>query len=205
MFPNIFITGIWEDAAFSLVPQMTRKVTYTLVLLMVLAWSAALYFVPPETIVTRLGGHTFPAVFVAGVLGGTSIVFPFPYYLVVATAAAGGANPVLVGLSAGLGVMVGETTSYVAGHAGRAVLPAKASEIFGLLHRWVADTHSAKFYGFLFVYGSVMPLPNDVIVVPLGAAGVSYWRVILPLGAGNIVFNTVTALLAAYGVPLFWT
>ena len=182
---------------------MKRKVTYTLVLLTVLSWSAALYFVTPELIVSRLGGHTFPTVFVAGVLGGTSIVFPFPYYLVVATTAAGGANPMLVGLCAGLGVMVGETTSYVAGHAGRAVLPAKASEVFGHLHRWVADTHSVKFYGFLFAYGSVMPLPNDVIVVPLGAAGVTYWRVILPLGAGNIVFNTATALLAAYGIPLF--
>ena len=184
---------------------MTQKATYTLVLLMVLFWSVALYFVSPEMIVSRLGGHTFPAVFVAGVLGGTSILFPFPYYLVVATTAAGGASPVLVGLCAGLGVMVGETTSYLVGHAGRAVLPAKATEVFGHLHRWVSDTHSAKFYGFLFVFGSVMPLPNDVIVVPLGAAGVTYWRVILPLGAGNIVFNTATALLAAYGMPLFWT
>ena len=50
-----------------------------------------------------------------------------------------------------------------------------------------------------------MPLPYDVIVVPLGAAGVAYWRVLLPLGAGNIVFNTVTALLAAYGIRLFST
>ena len=185
------------------VPPVKRKVTYTFVLVMVLSWSLALYFVTPELIVSRLGEHTLPTVFVAGVLGGTSIVFPFPYYLVVATTAAGGANPLLVGLCAGLGVMAGETTSYVAGHAGRAVLPAKASKVFGHLHRWVADTHSAKFYAFLFVYGSVMPLPNDVIVVPLGAAGVSYWRVILPLGAGNIVFNTATALLAASGIRLF--
>jgi membrane protein YqaA with SNARE-associated domain len=185
-------------------PRLPRKGTYALVLLMVLCWSVALYFVTPEAIVSRLGAQTLPAVFVAGVLGGTSILFPFPYYLVVATAAAGGANPFLVGLGAGLGVVIGETTSYIVGHAGRAVLPEKASEAFALLHRWVSDTHSAKFYGFLFVFGSVMPLPNDVIVVPLGAAGVSYWRVILPLGAGNIVFNTATALLAAQGVTSFW-
>jgi membrane protein YqaA with SNARE-associated domain len=171
----------------------------------VLLWSVGLYFVSPETIVARLGGHTFPAVFAAGLLGGTSIVFPFPYYLVVATTAAGGASPVLVGLCAGLGVMVGESTSYMVGHAGRTVLPTKATEIFARLHRRVSDSHSAKFYGFLFAYGCVMPLPNDVILVPLGAAGVPYWRVILPLGAGNIVFNLATALLAAYGIPLFWT
>lgn len=184
---------------------MKRKVTYALVLLMALAWSVSLYFVSPEVIVSRLGGHTFPAVFAAGVLGGTSIIFPFPYYLVVATTAAGGANPLLVGLCAGLGVIVGDTTSFLVGHAGRSVLPAKASAAFALLHRWVTDTHSATFYAFLFVYGAVMPLPNDVIMVPLGAAGVPYWRVILPFGAGNIVFNTAVALLAAYGISSFWT
>ncbi len=184
---------------------MTRRATFILVLLMVLSWSVALYFVPPEAIVARLGTHTLPAVFMAGVLGGTSILFPFPYYLVVATTAAGGVSPVMVGLAAGLGVMLGETTSYLVGHAGRAVLPTRATAIFELLRRWVSDSHGVRFYAFLFGYGCMMPLPNDVILVPLGAAGVPYWRVIVPLGAGNIVFNTATALLAARGIPLFWT
>jgi hypothetical protein len=113
------------------------------------------------------------------------------YYLVVVTTAAGGANPPLVGLCAGLGVIIGDTTALV-GHGARRV-SGKASDALVLLHRWVADTHSTKFYAFLFVYGAVMPLPND----DHGAAGpsVPHWRVILPFGAGNIVFNTAVALL----------
>lgn len=182
---------------------MKRRAAYAAVLLMVLSWSVVLYFIGPDQIVARLGGQTLPAVFIAGVLGGTSIVFPFPYYLVVATAAAGGANPLLVGLAAGLGVVVGDTTSYMVGHAGRRVLPDGAAAVFAPLEKWVADIHSVKFYAFLFVYGSVMPLPNDVIMVPLGAAGVPYWRVIVPFGLGNILFNTATAFLAAYGISLF--
>lgn len=176
---------------------------YTIVLLLVLSWSVALYWVSPDEIVARMGAHTFLAVFVAGVLGGTSIMFPFPYYLVVATAAAGGADPFLVGLCAGLGVMVGDTTSYMVGHAGRAVLPARASRAIAFVQRRVADIHTVKFYAFLFVYGAVMPLPNDVLVIPLGAAGVPYWRVILPFGAGNIVFNMAVAWLTVRGVSLW--
>ncbi len=182
---------------------MNRKTIYTIVLLLVLTWSVALYLVSPELIVSKLGAHTFAAVFVAGVLGGTSIVFPFPYYLVVATAAAGGANPYLVGLCAGLGVIVGDTTSYFVGHAGRAVLPAGVSRAVAFVRRWVADIHTVKFYAFLFVYGAVMPLPNDVVMVPLGAAGVPFWRVILPFGAGNIVFNVAVAWLTVRGVALW--
>lgn len=170
---------------------------------MVLAWSVTLYFVSPEAIVARLGSNTWMTVFAAGVLGGTSIIFPFPYYLVVMTAAAGGANPLLVGLCAGLGVIVGDTTSFMVGRAGRAVLPERASAAFARLERWFADVHSARFYGFLFLYGSIMPLPNDVIMVPLGAARLPYWRVIVPFGLGNIVFNTAVALLAAYGISVY--
>jgi hypothetical protein len=77
---------------------MKSKATHSFVLLMVLFWSVTLYFVTPEAIVLRLGEQTLPAVFVPGALGGTSILFPFPYYLVVATTAAGGANPILVGV-----------------------------------------------------------------------------------------------------------
>lgn len=179
------------------------RLAYVVVLLIVLTWSVALYFISPELVVAQLGSNTFLAVFVAGVLGGTSIVFPFPYYLVVATAAAGGASPLLVGLCAGLGVVVGDATSYLVGHAGRVVLPARASRAIAFVRRWATDIHSAKFYGFLFLYGALMPLPNDVVMVPLGAAGVPFWRVILPFGAGNIVFNVTTAYLTAYGVS-FW-
>ncbi len=184
-------------------PPMKRTLPYALVLLLVLCWSVALYWVSPDAIVARLGTNTFLAVFVAGMLGGTSIVFPFPYYLVVVTAAAGGAHPLLVGLCAGLGVIVGDTTSYMVGHAGRAVLPAGASGAIAFVQRRVADIHSAKFYAGLFVYGAVMPLPNDVIMIPLGAAGVPYWRVILPFGAGNIVFNMAVAALTARGVSIW--
>ena len=182
---------------------MNRKIVYIGVILSVLVRSVALYFVSPDVIVERLGAQTYAAVFVAGVLGGTSIAFPFPYYLVVATAAAGGGNPFLVGLCAGLGVMAGDTTSYIVGHAGRAVLPERAAPAIAFVQRRVADIHSVKFYAFLFMYGAVMPLPNDVLVVPLGAAGVPYWRVILPFGAGNIVFNTAMAWLAVYGISVW--
>jgi hypothetical protein len=89
------------------------------------------------------------------------------------------------------------------GHAGRAVLPASAAGAIAFVRRRVSDIHSAKFYTFLFVYGAVMPLPNDIVMIPLGAAGVPYWRVILPFGMGNIVFNTATALLTAWGIS-FW-
>ncbi|MBD3318737.1 hypothetical protein GF342_02400 [Candidatus Woesearchaeota archaeon] len=181
---------------------MKKMVSGLFLLAVIIAWSVLLYFVPPASIVDGLGAHTYVAVLLAGFLGGTSILFPFPYYLVVITTAAGGAHPLLVGLCSGSGVMLGDTTSYFLGYAGGSMLPQKAARAFEGIKKWVQDIHSFKFYGFLFTYGTIIPLPNDVIIVPLGAARVSYWRVILPFAAGNIVFNTGIALLAAYGVLL---
>ena len=182
---------------------MKHKITFLAVLLVVLSWSIMVFFFSPTSIVENLGVHTFFAVFIAGVLGGTSILFPFPYYLVVFTAAAGGANALLVGLCAGLGVMIGDSTSYVVGYTGRSVLPQRALGAFTAIERWCKGIHSVKFFAALFTYGAVVPLPNDVIVIPLGAAKVPFWRVIAPFGAGNVTFNTVVAVIASTGTSFF--
>lgn len=182
---------------------MKKGVGLTVLIAIILSWSVALYFISPSSIVEALGAHTVLAVFVAGFLGGTSILFPFPYYLVVITAAAGGFNVLLIGLAAGLGVALGDSTSYLIGYAGRSVLPARVQRVFTSVQKWISDDHSYKFYAFLFTYGAIIPLPNDVVVVPLGVAKVPFWRVIIPFGLGNITFNTVLAALTVAGFHIF--
>ena len=54
----------------------------------------------------------------------------------------------------------------------------------------------------LFIYGAMIPIPNDVIVIPMGLAHYPYKKLIIPLGLGNIVFNIMLALVGFYGLNL---
>jgi hypothetical protein len=43
---------------------------------------------------------------------------------------------------------------------------------------------------------------NDVIVIPAGLVKYPFWKVMLPLALGNLVFNTWLALVAVGGYDL---
>ena len=49
----------------------------------------------------------------------------------------------------------------------------------------------------------MIPIPNDVITVSMGLAHYPYWKVMLPLGLGNIIFNISLALVGFYGWQIF--
>jgi len=56
----------------------------------------------------------------------------------------------------------------------------------------------------LFVWGAFFPLPNDFMLVPLGILRYPFWKAIVPLGLGNLIFNIVVASTGAYGWTLFF-
>lgn len=55
----------------------------------------------------------------------------------------------------------------------------------------------------LFLYGSLIPFSNDFIVISLGVAHYPFWKVMIPLGLGNITFNIWLAFAGAYASQLF--
>jgi membrane protein YqaA with SNARE-associated domain len=141
---------------------------------------------------------------ILGFLGGTSILFPFPYYLFVVTFAAGGSNPVLIGICTGIGVIVGESTSYFIGYHGRIIFSETYQKRFNKLCKYCNKTKNAIILSIiLFLYGALIPLPNDLFILPLGAARYNYWKMIIPLGLGNIIFNIILAFGGIYGWHFF--
>lgn len=182
-----------------------RIIVISIILFFVLI-SIFIYYLSPSKIVNIIGiQNSYIIIVILGFLGGVSILFPFPYYLFVLTFAAGGSNPVLLGICAGLGVMIGESTSYLIGYHGRVVLPQKYNKIFNKLCR---DCNRAKntilLTIVLFLYGAFVPFPNDLLILPLGAARYNYWKLIIPLGLGNILFNVILAFGGIYGWNLFF-
>jgi membrane protein YqaA with SNARE-associated domain len=183
-----------------------RNVLYGIgVIVLVLFWSLMLYFFPPSQIIDRIGVTSgLLGLFLISFIGGTSILFPFPYYLVAITLAASGTNPLLVGLAAGLGVILGDSTSYFVGYTGKHVISNRLDKLFNRIREFCEKKGGWTLWGALLLYGTMVPVPNDVIVVSFGLMRYRFWSVMIPLGIGNILFNTWVATLAFYGYPLFF-
>ena len=163
-------------------------------------WLTFLYNFPPTEIVEFLGiNNGYLLTFFAALLGGTSIFIPFPYHLLIFTLAAGGLNPFLLGILAGAGIFIGDSTSYFIGYTGREIVTGKPAVLFKRFHDWAMKKPKWVLPIFLFLYSSIIPTPNDLLVIPLGIARYPYAKVIIPLLFGSIVFNTLLAFAGLYG------
>jgi len=186
--------------------KITKKeLSFVILFLFFIAWTVLIYHISPEGIIENLGiKNSYLIVFLTCLFGGISIFFPFPYYLIVFTLGAGGLNPFLIGLFAGIGLAVGDTTSYLLGHTGRIILPKSSKRISEKIHKKIALYPEWLKYFLFFIWGALVPLPNDLLLIPMGAIGYSYKKVVIPLVLGSIVFNTIIAFLGAYGLNLIF-
>ncbi len=181
-----------------------RRISFVILIVLFILWTILIYNFSPAKIVELVGiENSYLLAFIVAFIGGTSILFPLPYYLLVITLGAGGINPILLGLSSGTGIILGDSTSYLIGYSGREVIPDKIKKLFDKLCNWLLSRNSFLIYIFLFLYGAMIPIPNDVITVSMGLAHYPYWKVMLPLGLGNIIFNISLALVGFYGWQIF--
>ena len=141
--------------------------------------------------------NAYILMFALAFAGGLSTFSGVPYHLVLIALAAGGLNPLYLGIVTAVGVSIGDSTSYFIGYEGRAILPNGIQKFFQKLIDFFMKRK--KFLPiFFFLYGSLAPFSNDFIVISMGYARYPFWRVMIPIGLGNVVFNTMLAVLAIY-------
>ena len=162
-------------------------------------WTVFIYRVPPAGIVEALGVRNgYLITFVLAFLGGISTFVPIPYYLFVLTFGAGGLNPFALGTVAGIGLFLGDSTSYAISYYGREIIPSKIQKSVDRVYQWSLSHPKWLASLAIFCYGAFIPLPNDLVIMPLGFIRYPYWRLMIPMTLGNIVFNTLAAFVGLY-------
>lgn len=178
---------------------------FTILLLLFILWAFFMTKFSPDRIIESIGiTNSYLIVFILCIIGGISIMFPIPYYLAVFTFAAGGSNPLLLGICAGLGLMIGDSTSYYFGYHGGKIISKKMQERAKKISHFIISRPTWLITSLLVLWGSITPFPNDMMIVPLGLIRYPYLKTIIPIGFGNIIFNTVIALSGYYGWTLFF-
>ncbi|KKT41174.1 MAG: hypothetical protein UW30_C0011G0005 [Candidatus Giovannonibacteria bacterium GW2011_GWA2_44_13b] len=146
--------------------------------------------------------NAYVLIFVTAIFGGFTTFNIIPYHLLLITLASGGLNPFLLGFLAATGVTIGDSTSFFVGRQGRAMLSERIGKWFAKLNR-VALESPNLFMVLCFFYSALMPMSNDFITIPAGLARLPFWKTMLPLVFGNIVFDISLALLAAHAFDIF--
>lgn len=155
-----------------------------------------LIYLGPEQIIEFVGvENAYLLIFVTAIFGGFTTFNIIPYHPLLITLAAGGLNPFILGVLAATGVSLGDSTSYLIGYGGRTILPETAGDWFQRIHS-LAVNHPKMFMSLSFIYSSIIPTSNDFITIPAGLARLPFWKVMIPLFLGNVVFDISLAYFA---------
>lgn len=160
----------------------------TLIALALVFAGSATYFVIARPDPAAFAAWGYPGIAIVMFLCSTTIVLPVPGFA--AVVAAGGVwNPLLVGLSAGVGGGLGEFSSYLLGLGGETLVGLENSR------RWQAVSAVVQRYGFwAIVLAAATPLPFDLVGIIAGSTGYSALRFV----AASLLGKTIKYLLLAY-------
>lgn len=138
----------------------------------------------------RFAGYGYPGIFLISLLGSATVIVPAPSIAVVFAMGAV-LNPFLIGPLAGLGEALGETTGYLAGATGRAIIADRT--LYQRVVRWT------RRYGLIPIFVlSAVPSPFfDIVGIAAGALQIPFWRFLLVCFLGKTIKATLMALLGA--------
>lgn len=166
-----------------------------------LVLNVAFSFIHPEQLVSWVGvENIYAVVFLVAAIGGLSSATGPVLVITLATFAAGGANPLLLGTVAGIGLFISDSLFFLAFSLGRRVLSPALESRADALRTWIGSHPPSLVVIVTFAYLALTPLPNDIVTSSFGLAGYRY-RWIAP-----ILFTAALtyAIGTAYGSALLW-
>lgn len=148
----------------------------------------------PEQIVNWIGvQNSYLVVFLIAALGGLNSFTSGVLYASIATFAAGGSIPWLIGVAGGLGIAVGDTVIYFLVRYGRQHIPEKTEnwlernrKYIDRLPRWVQ-------YLVIYIYLGFTPLPNDILMFALAMFDFKFKKILPLIILGGITIATIVA------------
>ena len=147
----------------------------------------------PTNFEEYITGSGYAGIFLMGVIGSASPIWPLPGSWAAFIAAGLGLNPILAGLAAGLGEPIGELSGYTAGYGGQIVV--QKWKRYAQVERWM------KRHGGLTIFFA-SAIPNFFIKVATAAAGAlryPLWRFITFCWAGKTI-KSLGFAFAGYGL-----
>jgi membrane protein YqaA with SNARE-associated domain len=134
--------------------------------------------------------------FLVSVIGASSIIIPIPYTLIIFfMGMSKNFDPLLLAISAGSGSALGEFFGYFLGYFGRAVVSKerkrKMNYILKIFSRYGSVT--------IFLF-ALLPLPDDLLFIPLGIMHYSFLKAFLPCLLGKLLMSIILAFSGYFSI-----
>ena len=159
--------------------------------------------ISPEQLVEYIGvENTYLTLFVIASIGGLNSITGGILYGSIIAFAAGGASPLLLGLTAGTGIAIGDGLVFYLFRYTSRTLSAQWQEKVTKIKAKVEHLPRFAQYIFIYLYLGFFPFPNDILMFLLAVLRFEFLKVFPIILAGAITIATLTAYLGK-SLPFF--
>lgn len=169
------------------------KFVITIVVIVLIAWFNK-WAITNDIVVEFTRRFGYWGAFFSSFLSGFNVIVPIPIIGFYPFFIEAGLNSFLIILLVSLGMVGGDMLGYLFGSIGRNVWQEKKkhNKFFKKVES-IHNKYPKSLLFILFIYASFVPLPNELIVVPMAFLGYKFKHMIPLVMLGNVVFNTLVA------------
>lgn len=136
----------------------------------------------------------YVGIFLVAVVSGFNLVVPIPTVSFFPAFLASGLNAFVLVIVISAGMALADFIGFLLGKTGRHIaLSAFEIKVINKFERFKEKLHWSPTLA-LFLFSSFVPLPNEIVVVPMGFLGYKPISVFPPLFFGHMIFNSLYAV-----------
>lgn len=140
--------------------------------------------------------YGYAGAFLLSIFGNLTIFFPVPFTITIYIFGAT-LNPLILGIVCGLGSTIGEFSAYLVGRGGRELIDDRYGQRLENAKKLVQ--RYGMFIIFLF---AALPLPDDLILIPLGMIKYSLRKAIVAAFLGKVTMCVVVAYAGRFSLEI---
>ncbi len=147
-----------------------------------------------QGILTYFGNIGYMGIFIISFLGSILIFIPVPYFPILITSALNKElDPNIIALSATMGAVLAKSSIFIASYYGRNLLSSKTKSKIMPLQNFLV-----KYGGLAAFIAALLPIPDDLVYIPLGIAKYSIKKFVIFTFAGKMIYG----LLIVWGAVI---
>jgi membrane protein DedA with SNARE-associated domain len=152
-----------------------------------------------QGILTYFGNIGYIGIFIISFLGSILIFIPVPYFPILITSALNKElDPNIIALSATFGAVLAKSSIFIASYYGRNLLSNKTKSKILPLQNFLA-----KYGGLAAFIAALLPVPDDLVYIPLGIAKYSVRKFVLFTFIGKLLYGLIIVWGAVFlGRPI---
>lgn len=147
-----------------------------------------------DVIWVTLQSYGYFGMFILGIVGNAvpflTVPFLIPVFFI-----AGMLDPLLLGISVGVGSAFGKCVSYAIGRGGVRIFGEKKQNELKVFSELLGKYGAVAVYIFTF-----LPLPDDIIIIPFGMAKYSFKKFFIALLAGKLTLALLVSYAGRYSI-----